>query len=60
MKSGEIAPVTRSGTLLAMLYQRRHLTDCNLKRALEYVCNLDHTYCWNRQHNARQKKASIA
>jgi hypothetical protein len=44
MKSGEIAPVTRSGTLLVMLYQRRHLTDCNLKRALEYVCNLDHTY----------------
>ena len=59
MKSGEIAPVTRSGTLLAMVCQRRHYNACKMKRALEYVWNLDHTYCWNRQHNA-QKNAPTA
>jgi len=59
MKSGEIAPVTRSGALLATCSQRRHYDACKMKRALEYVWNLDHTYSWNRQHNA-QKKATTA
>ena len=61
MKSGEIAPVIRSGTLPAHNHRQPPLTyPLIMDRYLKHVCNLYHTHTATSTTNSQERPATIA